>query len=211
MNQTPPGLSNLAAVTLRPQQQDGLERLGKTSLGPAEWRRRKASEVRDLFALEEIAERMTVLMLDAKTELRAVVRLRAAVPTLPPGASDLVVVHEVDLALFYPEDILRAPLPGHAIVSVLAPVHVHHSNVGPGPVQALCLGANVPRGYPLREAVIASYGALTMQSATLDELDPAGVMNREAATWWQANPHRIPLCSAPFLARLADEGGEGTP
>jgi hypothetical protein len=60
----------------------------------------------------------------------------------------------------------------------------------------------VPRGYPLREAVLASYAALTLQSVMVDELDPVGVMNRQAARWWQANAGRIPLTTTPFLAPL---------
>ena len=72
-------------------------------------------------------------------------------------------------------------------------------------VQPLCLGANVARGFPLREAVLASYAALTLQTATIDDRDPAGIMNREAALWWQANAARAPLSRAPFLAGVAEE------
>jgi hypothetical protein len=164
--------------------------------------------VRDLLALEQIAERMTVLGIECRTELRALVRLSAPVPCMQPGARDLVVADHVDLALLYPEAILRGPLPGFALVEILSPRHVHHANVSAGPLgQRLCLGVNVPRGYPLREAVLASYAALTMQTAMVDELDPAGVMNSEAARWWQANPDRIPLTTAPFLAPLRGGGG----
>jgi hypothetical protein len=69
----------------------------------------------------------------------------------------------------------------------------------------LCLGVNVPRCFPLRECVLASYAALTLQSIMVDERDPAGVMNKEAALWWQSNLHRIPLSTVPFLASVRDE------
>jgi hypothetical protein len=80
---------------------------------------------------------------------------------------------------------------------------VHHANVAAGGrPQRLCLGVNLPRGFPLREAVLSTYAALSMQSVMVDELDPGGVMNSEAALWWQANPGRIPLTAKPFLAPL---------
>jgi hypothetical protein len=197
------GLADLERVPLLPQQEEGYQRLCKAALGTPAWRARKRCEVHDLLALERIAERMEVLALDAMTELRALVRLRAPVPSMPPGARDLVVGDQVDLALLYPEEILRGPLPGYAIVEIMAPRNVYHANVATrGLSQRLCLGANVPRGYPLREAVLASYAALTLQSVMIDELDPAGVMNREAARWWQDNAGRIPLTTTPFLAPL---------
>jgi hypothetical protein len=197
------GLSDLDRVPLLQQQEERLRRLRESSLGPPPWRARKESEVRDLLALEQIADRMTVLGIDWTTELRALVRLCAPVPCMPPGARDLVVADEVDLALLYPEQIIRGPLPGYSIVEILSPRHVQHANVSTGgPSQRLCLGVNVPRGYPLREAVLASYAALTMQCVMVDEQDPAGVMNGEAARWWQANPDRIPLTTKPFLAPL---------
>jgi hypothetical protein len=197
------GLSDLERVPLLAQQEEGLQRVGEAALGTPEWRARKQCEAHDLLALERIADRMQVLALDAITELRALIRLRAPVPCMPPGARDLVVEDQVDLVLLYPEEILRGPLPGYAIVEILAPRNVYHANVASrGPSQRLCLGANVPRGYPLREAVLASYAALTLQSVMVDELDPAGVMNSEAARWWQANAGRIPLTTTPFLAPI---------
>jgi hypothetical protein len=55
--------------------------------------------------------------------------------------------------------------------------------------------------------VLGSYAALTMQSVMFDELDPGGVMNGEAAHWWQANAGRIPLTTAPFLAPVRSGSG----
>ncbi len=73
----------------------------------------------------------------------------------------------------------------------------------PGEPQALCLGANIPRGLPLREAVLASYAAFTLQAITLDAADPAGVMNPAAAEHWQINSQQIPLSREAFLSPLA--------
>ena len=199
------GLADLAQVKLPPAQEQALVKLRDRALGSGMWRGRMVHEVRELFALEQIAPRMTVLAVEVAGELRAIVRLVGAVPTLPPGAADIVVAHEVHLALRYPEEILRGPLPGAALVQVMAPQHVYHANVGSGPIQPLCLGANIARGFPLREAVLASYAALTLQAVTLDERDTAGVMHRDAALWWQANAARVPLSSAPFLAGVREE------
>ena len=38
-----------------------------------------------------------------------------------------------------------------------------------------------------------AHHALSMQTVTLDEMDPAGVMNGQAARWWQQNVRRIPF------------------
>jgi hypothetical protein len=38
-----------------------------------------------------------------------------------------------------------------------------------------------------------------MQTVMVDEADPAGVMNGEAALWWQQNMELAPLSRARFL------------
>ena len=198
------GLHDLASVELLPEQEAALERLRQVSLGSPIWRARKEAEVRELFALERIADRMQIRMIDPTTELFAVVALETPVACRAPGAEDIVVESQAELALLYPEAILRGPLPGHALVNILKPQHVYHANVGSLPsAQPLCLGANVPRGFPLREAILAAYGALSMQTLAIDEQDPAGVMRGDAARWWQANRERLPLSTEPFLAPRA--------
>jgi hypothetical protein len=47
--------------------------------------------------------------------------------------------------------------------------------------------------------VLLSYGLLSMQSVMLDPDDSAGVMNVEAASFWQARLGDIPLSDEPFL------------
>jgi hypothetical protein len=192
------GLSDLARVPLLPQHEAALTRAREVALGEGSWRHCKLGAIRDLFALERIS-RLTVVGIDPITELRAIVRMPCAVPCLPPDPNELPVASETELGLRYPEEILRGPLPGYSLVEIREPHHVWHANVSSGPSQRLCLAASLPRGYPLREAIVASYAALTLQSVTLDERDPAGVMNLEAARWWQQNAHRIPLTRDPFL------------
>ncbi len=203
------GLSDLDRVVLDPQIEAELGRAATTSMGSAMWKARKHAEARDLLALAQIAPRMTVLALDLATTLHAFIRLRGAAPCLPDAAEELEVAHEIHLALRFPPEILTSPQPGYSVVQVMTPQNIHHPNVSRGAVQMLCLGASIPTGFPLREAVLGAYAALTLQSIQLDELDHAGVMNADAARFWQARPHQIPLSTEPFLADLSadDEGG----
>lgn len=197
----PLGLANLLDVPLPRQQADGLERLLAESLGPAPWRAFKAQALRKLFGLEQVSGgRLEILAADASGDIRAAVRLRGPVACLPPGAAEIVIEPQADLAIFYPEDLLRAPVPGHALIEILAPRHVLHPNVSPGPAQRLCLGVNVGRVFPLHELVLGAYAAISLQAVTVDERDHAGVMNLEAALYWQAHADQMPLTREPFLA-----------
>ena len=191
------GLSSLPEVPLPPEREALLRGLCEACQGSPAWRARKSAEARDLLALETIAPRLVVLALDLTTELLAIVRMDVTVPCLPNA--EFVEVGQVDLALRYPEQILHGPLPGYALVGILAPRSVWHPNISADQAQRLCLGANVPKGYPLREAVLGSYAALTLQSLTLDESDSAGIMNGAALTYWNDHQARIPLSKAAFL------------
>jgi len=192
------GLSTLSAVPLSPEREAQLRALAAHCQGSPPWRARKPLEARDLFALEALAPRVNVLALDLATELLAVLRLEQPVPCMRPDG-ELVIATSVEIALRCTEEILRRPLPGHALVQITAPRGVWHPNVSRGLVQRLCLGANVPRGYPLREAVLGAYAALTLQSISLDRADPAGIMNPEALAFWNDHRARIPLSRAAFL------------
>lgn len=195
-----PGLQDLPRVALSAERERDLARISEGALGSPAWRARRQRELRDLLALEVIAGmRLRVLAVDCRSELHLLVRMRVEVPTLPAGAGDLVVRPEAELALHYREAILHGPVPGTSMVEVLEPRAVFHPNVSPGPVQALCLGPTLPRAYPLREALVASYAALCMQNATLDERSHLGVMNAGASRWWTANMQRMPLSREPFL------------
>jgi hypothetical protein len=199
------GLSDLGRVELSPEHAERLRGAVVESLGRPEWRARKQAETRDVLALAQISERLTVLALDARVDLMIILRLRGPVPCLPPGAADTVLAGESDLLFRYPEQLMHEPIPGYDMVRILRPRHVYLPNASsqdkqPGEPQALCLGANIPRGLPLREAVLASYAAFTLQAVTLDEADPAGVMNRDAVEHWQLNSQRIPLSREAFLS-----------
>ena len=55
------------------------------------------------------------------------------------------------------------------------------------------------KGTRIRELILTSFGLLTLQSHTMDLMDPAGVLNAKAAEYWQQNCHRIPLSNEPFI------------
>jgi len=209
------GLHDLSRIALESPYAEALADLEPTLLGRPAWVARKRVELRELFALAQLApNRMSILGLDASTEIRALLDLRCDLSCLNPGDPDIHVERKARLFVRYPEAILRGPLPGTELVQIVEPHHVHHPNVGtaeafgsagPGAFasQTLCLGARIPRGLPLREALLMSYAALTLQSVQLDERDAAGVMNVDAARFWQQNPHRIPLSRETFLGEAS--------
>jgi hypothetical protein len=199
--EVPPGcLAALAKVTLTAENQRVLDEAMKGAGGPPEWRCRKQAEARDLLALAQIAPRFKVGWIDLAAALRALLFLRVPVPCRPGAAGELVIAPQTVLGLTYPQEALRQQLPGYSFLQVLAPGDVWHANVAFGPVRPLCLGAALPANVRAKELVLMAYGALSMQTVQIDEQDAAGVMNAEAAQWWQKNTARVPLSRAPFLS-----------
>jgi hypothetical protein len=196
----PGGLANLQAVELTAEMQRFLDHSMTAAGGPPPWRNRKRAEARDLLALGQISTRLSVQYLDLREALRTVLLLRVPVPRLTGADAELTVARHAVLGLTYPHAALREQLPGYAFIQILAPDCVWHANVAPDPVQPLCLGARLPAGIRVKELVLMAYGALSMQTVMIDELDSAGVLNPVAARWWQANTERIPLSRAAFLS-----------
>jgi len=194
------GLASLADCPLSSSEEAELVRWEARGRGSPVWRKRKIVELRELMALSRIAPRLKIEMIDAVTDLRAVLRLRCPVPCLADTASELRIADEAVLGLTYTEEALRSPQPGYAFVQILEPRDVFMAVVARGGPQLLCLGTTLPVGFPVREIVLATYGALTMQNVHIDERDPAGVMNAEAALWWQQRTSMLPLSDVPFLS-----------
>jgi hypothetical protein len=193
------GLSGLDDVVLDEPHQAALDAALARARGSAPWRARLAVEARELLALAQIAPRLTVDALALDTRLCALVTLVVPVP-VASGAGEVAIADRAALALTYGEEATRAASPGTRFVQVLAPVRVHHPNVFPGPDQRLCLGPVLPAGIPVKELLLMSYAALSMQALTVDPRDPAGLMNPDAARYWSANLARTPLTRAPFLS-----------
>jgi hypothetical protein len=194
------GLWNLDHVPLSPARQEEIELLRLFCGGPAGWQARKLAEVRQLFALEAVARRLRVVAVDVREAFRAQIYLEVPVAcrVLPDGPLEL---HPAAmLGLTYPEEAVRRPMPGYSFVEILKPRNCWSANASYGAVQALCLGRSLPAGIRVKELILATYGALSMQTVQLDIMNPAGVMNPEAAVWWQANVDRVPLSREPFVS-----------
>jgi hypothetical protein len=193
-------LADLAAVPLRDEAQQLLDRAASISGGSKVWRARKLAEARDLIALAQIAPRMRVIDLDLREALRAMIRLRVPVATRKGPHAPVEITDDAVLGLLYREESMRAALPGFAFIQVLEPRHCWSASISPDVVQALCLGASLPANIRCRDLVVMSFFALSMQSLQIDVFDSAGVMNAPAAAYWQENIHRVPLTRAPFLS-----------
>lgn len=209
------GLSGLHTMTLPTLDAACLERAASESVGPAPWRARLRAEAADLLKLALLSPRLSVLQLDLSTDLRALLELHVPVPTRAGPDAPLVMADRALLGLTWQREVLSEPRPGWSFVALLQPALAWHANVSavrPGfPQQRLCLGASLPAGIPVREVVLSTWAALSMQSVQLDESDPAGVMNGPAARWWQQHPQLMPLTRATFLSDPArDDGSAGS-
>jgi hypothetical protein len=194
------GLLGLGEIKLTGENQTALDTACASAGGQPVWRARKRAEAWDLLALGQLApQRLRVRQIDADEALRAVIELATPVPVRLPGMGGVALASGALVGLIYPQEALLRPIPGYRFVQIMAPRYVFHAQVAADPVQPLCLGATLPAGVRVREIVLMVYGALSMQAVMLDELDPAGVLNADAARWWQQNTHRIPLSEEPFL------------
>lgn len=203
-----PSLEGLSQVELGDLNLARLELAQKHNTGHPTWRGRKKGEAHALLAMSQIAPlRLEVGWLDLGQDFRALLRLRVPVPCRPDPTNELVVAGHAVLGLTYRLEAVHRPTPGCSFFQILEPREVWHANVRL-PDQPVCLGTTLPAGIPVKLLVWMVYGALSMQSVQVDESDPGGVMNVEAARWWQQNMHRIPLSREPFLATPIPAGGE---
>jgi len=200
----PEGLRALPSVELNKRNEAMLKAAAAGSLGSPMWRARKYAEAREILALSQIADRFRIFEIRMHTDLLAVAELHVPVPCLEGPDRPLQVAPKALVGLKYAEAVLSEAVPGTAFVQVLAPMGVWHANVARGFGQPVCLGPAMPLGIPLREIVILTYGALSMQTVQLDPSDAAGVLNAEAAQYWQVNHDRIPLTRAAFLSAAED-------
>jgi hypothetical protein len=199
----PRGLHALGEVPLDKPSSDLLEFARATCGGAAAWRQRKLAEVRELLALAQLSRRLRLQWLDLSVDLRAVIEMRVPVPCLPRPDAALEIAPLAVLGVIYRQEVLVSPQPGFSFVQILAPAPVWSASVSPDHRQMLCLGTSLPVGIPLKEILLLTYGALTMQTVQLDPRDSAGVMNPAAAHWWTCadNLKKIPLSREPFVVR----------
>jgi hypothetical protein len=181
-----------------------LEEATEMCRGDAPWRARKRIEAHDVLQLGQAAPpgRLAIGFIDLRQSMRVLLMLETPVPCRPAADGPLVVATSAVIGLTYPREALSASLPGWSFMQILEPAGVFHPNVG-GPGQVLCLGTQLPAGIRTRELIQMTYAALSMQSVQIDEGDPAGVLNIEAARWFQQNRRRIPLTTTPFFVPTA--------
>ena len=196
----PTGLSALSSVTLNPRNQRLLDLAKQTCGGPAPWAARKLTETRDLLALGQISQRLNVQFVELSDALRALFYLRVTVATLADPAGELKIANYATIGLTYRPEAVRLPQPGYSFIQILAPSHAWYPAVARELGQPLCLGPSLPAGIRVRELVLMTYGALSMQTVQIDPANSAGVFNFESALWYQARLDRIPLSRAPFLS-----------
>ena len=193
------GLSALDKVALSPGHQRMLDAAAAACSGPRWWRTRKWAEARDLLALSQIAPRFRVLDLDMRETLRVRAAMRVTVPCRPGADGQLRIEHLAVLGIMYSQEAVFRPQPGYTFVIILEPKGIWHPNVAVTPAQVVCLGPQLQPGVLAKELVHLAYGALTFQSVQMSEYDFAGVMNADAARWWQQHRELIPLSRTPFL------------
>jgi hypothetical protein len=154
-----------------------------------------------LFALGQESGRYDIEWLDLTHHFRALLTMRVPVPCLPNPAGPLQFAPFARLGLTYPEQALTWQTPGTAFVQLLSPSCAWLPNLG-RPVQVLCLGTSLPAGVRVREILHMVFGALTLQTIQMDLLDSAGVLNPEAALWWQRNLDKVPTTREGFACEM---------
>ncbi len=148
-----------------------------------------------------LAERSTVLTLvpsGGAAPDRYLVRFACRGLVRGPGGAP--VEHEgFELGVWFPPDYLRRVNPIE-VVSWLAPRHVFHPNVGPGPSGGLfiCSG-RVERATPLVELLMRAYEIVTYQRVTMNEHD---ALDHEACAWARANQVRLPIDRRTILGTV---------
>lgn len=197
----PLALTDLEGVELNHANQQLLTDASRVCGGPPPWRARKLAEAREVLALSQLSRRFTVAMIDMADALRLLVHTLVPVPVRPhPGAAVEVAPYAL-LGVTYRQCALSAPQPGMSFIQILSPQNILHPNcVADSPHTSLiCLGPTLPAGIRVTELLKICYGALAMQIVQFNPGDAAGVLNVEAAEYWQRNVDKLPLTREPFL------------
>ncbi len=194
------GFDQLDQVTLDARHRRLLAAAEERSVGPTHWRARKSRETRNALALAQIAPggRILILDLDMTEHIELDMHMKVTVPCMAPHHHRLVVFTDAHLLIRLPERVMLEELPGTSFVQIRQPRFVWHANVE-FTVGALCLGLTLPRNVPLVELIWLSYTALAAQTWMIDERDPVGVLNPDAARWWALNQDKLPLTRTALL------------
>ena len=199
-------LQDLSDVELNPLHKKWIEQTREQSRGPESWTQRKCCELGDALALSQIVpdDGVRILPVSGVEALQILVHMTVPVPVMPSPGADLVIEQQAVLQVNYPQEVMRQNLPGMSFVNIGQPRGVWLANANPVD-GTLCLGHTLPRNIPLREVLWLTYSALAVQLSMWDERDEAGVINVDAARWWQLNQHRAPLTDKPLFGETKGE------
>jgi hypothetical protein len=209
-NQTTPefvGLNALEKVVLNPQLGGVFRESVADCGGSPPWQNRKKYEAHQIFALSQSAQRFTVMTMDLRESLRCMAFLRTPVPIEPDETGELRIAPYAIIGINYREQAVVEPSAGYAFVSILFPENVFHPNIAnQAGGQACCFGSSLPAGIRAKELILLTYGTLAMQLMMTDPSDVSGVLNIDAARYFQVpkNLKKTPLTRESFLA-----GGDG--
>jgi hypothetical protein len=201
-------LTQLGNVPLDLRHSRTLQLASSSCGGSPMWRNRKLAEARMACALAQISERVAILSLDLREDIRLHLLMRVPVACLPNPGGPLQIAPVAELGIVYPSNAVTEPQPGYSFVSLLNPMASYPNISSPATGQRICLGTTLV-GIRLYEILFMVYRALTLQTVQFDALDSAGIMNPTAADWFQRHPEKIPLTTESFI-RL-DQPVEGRP
>ena len=197
-----PGLSNLTDVELDEFHLGLYENAVENCPGTGHYQKRMLAEYREALAMGQTSGKIKPLGVTFEGVFQLQFILQTPVPT-KDEEGEMKILDWAHVHLAYPENAVFQPSKGTDFVRIMIPPNIFHPNVShsiPGlPIQALCLGTTIPAGIRVRELILMIYGALSLQSVQMDIFDPAGLLNPEAAEWWQINRERIPLTREPFF------------
>ncbi len=199
-HRSPPRVSSRQqSLSVRSEvQQARFEKALSRNGGPKAWRAWKAFQVEEVMRELVLASpRIELLHIELAGDLEIVFGVAMPVPLAPQNG----VLELADGAVFrlaFRENWTWESPPGWGPLAVLAPQPIWHPNVAPDLKGVICLGA-LPPNTNLKEIILLGYYTLTLQETTLDELDPAGVLNSPACDYYRSHPEYLPLCPEGLL------------
>ncbi len=166
--------------------------------GGRAWRAWKTGQLEEVMKdLAFASPRIELLHIELTGDLELVYGVEMPVP-LAPTKGVLELANAAVFRLAFRESWTWESPPGWGPLAVLAPQPIWHPNVAPDLKGVICLGA-LPPNTNLKEIILLGYYTLTLQETTLDELDPAGVLNSAACDYYRSHPEYLPLCGEGLL------------
>ena len=179
-------------------QQNRLDEALRRNGGGRAWRAWKAGQLEEVMKdLAFASPRIELLHIEIAGDLELVYGVEMPVP-LAPCSGVLQLANAAVFRLAFRESWTWESPPGWGPLAVLAPQPIWHPNVAPDLKGVMCLGA-LPPNTNLKEIILLGYYTLTLQEMTINEMDPAGVLNSDACDYYRSHPQCLPLCGEGLL------------